>query len=452
MANVTAWSVNAHLGYIKDWPKFIERMRRLNPAVILAYIDDMAQDAKIYELKSALPDTKVIARIKEDKFLTANNLSDGGFHLEGGDGGYRMSPASFLNRYGRLGQGGLVLYALNEANGYGDEARLVTWVLELIDLADARNISLCLINFATGHPAERDDQWMHRKEGENSGATFDPILIRLANSNTHFMGLHEYLPGEGWRVGRLWKMVRRCRALGINTPRCIITEWGVDATHGEKSGPNGYRSRGWTSIVYFSALNNIYFAWLKALVDSGILLGMCIFSYGNSGGWVAFDIENDKDFNELMITQAPRIEVVVPDTQPIYPIPDEANGVRVVLKALNLSTPVRFRSQPVLQNNTLNFILNPVEALAFPGVPSFEVTDGSKVFNMRVYLINGKYGWAASELLSVIIKEDDPVIPVLTSMVGALRNKVEGIKLSLHELEVDFSDLVTIMDSIGESE
>ena len=288
---------NVHLRYMKDYGKFMQRMTALQPAVLTVMVDDQEpgkEDQTVYikALADALPKTLIVARVK--------HRMDGGYHTKPRTvpDYWVASPTNFLNKWGHLGRDNMTLYALNEPSGKVNDAetidRLVRWCVEVMGEAAKRGISLTLPNFGTGLPdLGLTGQWDY---------TFDPILKSLSQyRQLHYIGLHEYLPGEPYRVGRLMFMMGRCQTLNIEPPKIIITEFGVD-DDGSGDKRNGYKSRGWSGDFYMRTLADTYKRTYSSFVGSGKIVGTCLFSYGNSGGWDSFDVENDQSFFDTLQT------------------------------------------------------------------------------------------------------------------------------------------------------
>lgn len=292
--------VNAHIRYIKDWTLFAERMVDLRPAAIVAMVD---KDEHIpYVLKLA-DDLRPIGTLVVGRVWVAD--IEGQFHLKpaapGDERKYIVSPADALNAWGVLGDRGkrdnVSLYLMNEPSGYNADwrARLCDWWGEAFQLATARHISLVGPNFATGHPELTAD-------GLEWTPDLDRLLHEFGASNLHYLGLHEYLPGIGVnnRVGRVQAVINRCNRLGIKPPRVLITEAGYDSDG--KDQHNGYKSRNMSGTAY---ANIMIETWKRDYEPLKVVLAMCVFSYGDSGGWGNFDTEPDAPFWAFMTNHAP---------------------------------------------------------------------------------------------------------------------------------------------------
>lgn len=292
--------MNAHLPYIKDWGQFHARMQALNPALVVAYIDNLNDAHLITRLQAIIPNTLIVARLYHPQ--------DGAFHLPRTDGAeWVAAPADTINWLSVLAGNGRVLSLLNEPGTTADVARLCKWISETLKVAAARGIVCCVGNFSTGTPPIIGSQW---------DMSFDDILRAVADT-PHYLGLHEYLPGETYRVGRLLAALKRCEKLNIPPPRIFVTEFGVDTDGGTTS---GYRSRGWTGQTYASVLCEVAQRVYLPLAQSGVFGGAAVFSYGNSGGWEAFDVEGDEAFFDTLIKLTPRYKAIVPVKPPPAPV------------------------------------------------------------------------------------------------------------------------------------
>lgn len=276
--------VNAHLAYV-DIGKLIERMQWLRPRTLVGFIDSDNDMPKVRTLKAALPDTLVIGR------AYLKDGVEGKFHLQPEAPGdireYIAAPADVVNRWGDLGKIGMSLNVHNEPGTDDPDrvTRLVKWTCDALDYAVTQAVHLTVLNLATGHPRLSGKQWDY---------LFDPLLLTLSKyRDWHTLGLHEYLPEDG-RIGRFKAMIERCKVLGIQPPRVVMTEFGVDSGPGEKV--NGYKSRGWDGADYAMKLIDLVERVYRPYLDDGTLLGLNVFSYGNSGIWNNYDVSTDQGY------------------------------------------------------------------------------------------------------------------------------------------------------------
>lgn len=292
--------MNAHLPYIRDWQRFIARMQALNPALMVGYIDNLNDAKLITRLRESLPNATIVARLYHPQ--------DGAFHLKRADGAeWVASPADTINWLQVLGDGGQYISLLNEPGTAENTLRLTTWLRDCMAIASGRGKRLAVANFSTGTPAIENGQWVE---------AFDPLLRAISGTN-HALCVHEYLPGELYRVGRLLTALKRCEKLNITPPQIFVTEFGVDTDGGKES---GYRSRGWTGEAYANMLCDMARRMYLPLAQSGVLGGAAVFSYGNSGGWEAFDVENDQAFFDTLMKSTPRYKAIVPVKPPLTPV------------------------------------------------------------------------------------------------------------------------------------
>jgi hypothetical protein len=333
--SVQPFGFNVHLRYVQDIGKLHERMRFFKPSVCVVMADDNPppkEDQTVYiqEFAARYPQTLIVARVKHDH--------DAGYHMPPPNDPqkreYIASPIDFLNKWGHLGRNNMTLYALNEPLASeqttdADVQKLIKWCTEVIELAVQRGISVTIGNFGMGQPAlnKQLNEWDSR---------FDPLLILLSKYRDHvFAGLHEYGPEEPFHWGRILFMLARCKKLGIQPPRVVVSEFGVDATTDKR---NGYKARGWSGDFYVRQMVDVYKNVYMPLVDQGIVKGTCLFSYGNSGGWGSFDVEGDQSFFDTLTNvigsgslkpTRPIPPITVPDPPPdpvIVPPPTQSTA------------------------------------------------------------------------------------------------------------------------------
>lgn len=303
----TPIGLNIRLRYVQDIAGLRKRLADLKPAWCVLCIDkdDHAPYVKQFAIEN--PDIHFIARVVDvNPDAAGTEPRDGKWHLKPWDDRkYVCSPEDFLNRWGELGKNGLTLNVSNEPNGYEDRERpgnlkrLAEWTLELLKLATERGISVCVLNFATGHPA-----LVKGPNGTEWIPEFDAVLRYVSEHRQHIIGLHEYLPGVGIdnRIGRIGALINRCTTLRIKPPRVVITEYGVDYA-GEKD-RDGYNSRGWGSDFYADNLYDLMDVPYKPHLQAGVLEGACVFVYADQGRFKNFDVEPDPVFHKTLLRRA----------------------------------------------------------------------------------------------------------------------------------------------------
>ena len=229
------------------------------PAVVVMDGQNTAQSIRVVS-----PSTTVIHR--------AYNPNDHRWHEV-------ISPLDWLNGHAGLAVGGVVLQTLNEPHGYTDLRSLARWSAELMALAAAQNIRLCLPNWGVGHP---DSNRIIAGELDELFRAFDRFPM-------HLYGVHEYAQQSAvderpYRIGRFLDSFHRMDALGLKRPRVIATEAGRDVGGGRS---DGWRGAGWSEPQYVQFLNgyrDLYRAYN---------ISACIFCYGNGadGQWSSFNVE-----------------------------------------------------------------------------------------------------------------------------------------------------------------
>jgi hypothetical protein len=271
--NVKPWST-------QDWPKCLEFLRDLDPTTVVAGVDQDDHFNRILEVKALLKNAVIVARF-------IDKVHDGKMHLkpETTNDHYIVSPRNQLNRIKPYGQNGLIAYFHNEPSGevpYEDKKRLVAHTIEAMTLAASPeyDMRLCVLNWGVGHPLIDADGCLDH--------VFDDLLMHLhAHRDRHYYGMHCYAPADF--IGRLNALKNSCDKLGIPMPKVIITEFGYDAHAGSKE--SGFKSRGMPPEEYVKfgvdAINGPYAEW----IESGVVIGLATFIYGDFPSWPSFDIE-----------------------------------------------------------------------------------------------------------------------------------------------------------------
>ena len=317
---------NVHLRYIKDIGAFYKRMDSLRPASLTIMIDKDEHIPHVLDLAARYQNTLIVARPYHEM--------DASFHLRPEndplDRYWVASPADFIARWGVLGKGkNLSLYTMNEPLLKEDTPserieRFNEWWRLTLPLARKEGVCLTGPNFGMGLPGLNAalSEWDER---------LDPFLRLLSQHRDHvYLGLHEYDPeSQPFHMGRLMFMLARCKTMGIEPPRILLTEFGTDATTSPK---NGYRARGWGGDLYLRkltpAIRNIY----MPLVEQGLLVGWHLFSYGNSGNWAAFDVETDQVFFDTLATIIASGSLKPTRPIPVVTVPDKPTQEAPVVK------------------------------------------------------------------------------------------------------------------------
>lgn len=360
-------SLNVHLGYANT-SKSLATIARLRPATVLAYLDNKSHAWILNEIEKVNPQGKLVVRFF--------HRDDYRFHHAGPDGGYIMSPQTFLREYGFLQNGNRRwIQAMNEPSGYDANApRLDAWFTELMNLS---TFPLAVYNFGTGHPAESNGQWT---------SIFDGSLRTLSKFRYRdIASLHEYGLGPNYRIGRFNQYLSRCRSLGISPAQFVITEHGVDASY-DGDPLNGWKSRGWSQVEYFENLMMWYNGYYRNAVLNKQLLGLHIFSFGNSGGWENFDIENADTLINLLVSQGPKDLVTVNAVNAYPPLLPSESPMWKRYKITLPNGPVNVRSIPTTAGNVpigLVTTAQMIDAYESPLITTW----------VQVKLMDGTRGW-----------------------------------------------------------
>jgi hypothetical protein len=423
-------SYNIHGQNIVDKDRLFSHLVTLNPAAVVC----MDEPGLAREIKDHLPNATVIFRWNGD----------------GGDGNIyqRMMPAPWLAMMMDKLQGDrrIMLYTNNES---GLPRRLIAWLTELVQLANEIDVSLCMLNTATGNP--QPDDWEMAK----------PVLELLAVNRQHVLGLHEYaggvitsglfggypdnagvepgkpgglnlIPRGNWpddvskvtryHVGRFKFLLDYCDKEKIKHPRIIITEHGFDDTSDIKPWLDKLRKtppfqniRGWKSLshqwlvwwpewsaqqAYFEQLR-----WANETIYKGSPVeAQLMFCYGNSGGWEGFQVDDANELQSLLVQDAQ----ATPEPPVLYPTLPTPLDARWQQFALTGQDNYYIRPAPSTLDVDLTTKIRAGELFSY--IPDVEYVNEGVTW-IQVKNSAGNVGWASKEVLTVIPGLPPPVDP-----------------------------------------
>jgi len=399
-------TINTKPFNVKDWPNARKFLRDLNPTTVTVCVDQQDHFKYIQEVQADLPNAKIVARFIDE-------IHDGSMHMkpQTNNDKYIVSPANQLNRIRRYGQNGLSAYFGNEPSTKApidDLIRLADHIIEAMDLAATRDydMSLTVGNFGIGHPQPIDGYlptWMH------------PMLVKLnGHRGRHFYGLHTYLPMD--ILEHLKALKKTCdERLKIPMPRCIITEFAYD--NEGTDGRSGFKSRGISAETFAAKCASVIQNEFKPWIESGVLLGVCTFIYGDDTSWHSFNVETSNNVGEVStawrdgILEAKRMGKL--DVKPVTAPP-------VVIKPpIPVSDIVR---GSIYRLNMSGKIITAVVDPAMPDRPVGTIPDnavveiGNKVtvkgdtwLQVAYPSFNG-WGWIKSDLITIRSTMENPVI------------------------------------------
>lgn len=287
------FGVNCLAQTVADRTRALANIQRLQPRAVVV-LDDTAFAQSV---RQALPNTLVILR---------------NYHPDDSQWHKKLSAAQWFTTYAPFAQNGLILYCFNEPNGYEDLRGLAAWCAQVIDIASANNVRLCLPNFSVGHPDETR---------VNAGE-LDALLQAFHRHPEHFLGLHEYaqqstVTERPYIIGRYNILLRRCDTLGLRRPKVIMTEYGRDVG----GGPND----GWKGVPF---TEQEYYDFLVGGADAYTPndVPVCIFCYGPGfgGRFASFDIEGANDLIDQLVAYNDATRIIT------EPVPKPTNATRAV--------------------------------------------------------------------------------------------------------------------------
>lgn len=254
----------------------------LAPAYSVAMVDSAKDKARIFDEQFIFKETTIIGRIWHPM--------QGGFHLKPTGAGdenkeFVASPEDVANEMGDLGISGKSwAYVLNEPMGNGDPAnldRLAKWLTLWMDKSIPQKRRSVMFNWGDREPAIENGMWQTRWHGHLKRMALHPELFCV--------GMHFYGPDD--LTLHLAAYVKTCEHLGITPIPVIATEFGVDTDAG--SATNGYHSRGWDGNKMGQWIEGAITGDLAPFIRSGVLVGLCLFTWSNQPDWSAFDISRD---------------------------------------------------------------------------------------------------------------------------------------------------------------
>lgn len=442
---------NAALRYLDAYDAHVNYWREVNPAYQLAFVDNPEHTIYIEQYAHALPNSMIVARIYHPL--------DGGFHLAptgpNDTRHYVSSPTEYLSAYGWLGRKkNIILHVMNEPSGFettDNLMRLVAWMVDYISMAAASETKSVLFNWADRNPKIID--------GMMDGMFDNALRLMTAHPELFYMGMHFYGPDE--IISHLESYVTRCKFLGIKPPRVIGTEFGLDSTGGTE---RGYKSRPNYKDIYAQWQETVVKGSLKPYIDSGVLVGLCVFQEGNSGGFEDFDFENDTAYKAEIKRAAQAGEINVPQLIPTPPIvtppyipPPFTSGHRYLI-----TTPADF--------------VNVRNSPSTMGIKVGEVPNQSVVTVFEEQLVSGDYwrkvqfgninGWLSMQGGNVKFAPYIPVDPstvtipidLLKDIQSSLKNDADETRRQSLALAVlsdtinkDYLLVKAILDKIGET-
>lgn len=273
-----------------------QHLERIQPSALL-FLDDLGRAKRAKQL---LPRCAVVHR------SFRGDPSEGLF--------FNQTPRWVLDNYGASAEGGIIVNVMNEPGGYGDHlGHVADWCAEVMELFGQRGLSLCIPNWGVGHP------------DEHKFTAMNVLWDALARwRDLHYYGIHEYWSYRGiesgnGRVGRHQWLATYLHGIGKPVPRMILTEWGIDNLL------DGSTQRGFRDSRNEDQYADECIQAAEQDYNASYIVGMCIFSYGNSGlpgtseDWTSFDVSGAATFQQRIEAYAQTHSVPAPhpvDTPP----------------------------------------------------------------------------------------------------------------------------------------
>lgn len=491
-------SYNIHAQVIQDANRLKKHLLAINPSVVL-FLDGLGAAR---EYAALLKDTIVIHR----NYGVTNGDDD--VHL-------KVTPARWMKLRAKEAEAGVWLYTTNEP---AFDQKTIQWHVELMELAVKQNVRLVVGNWGVGNPGP--DDWPAAKRmlelldehrdlfilglheyacgiitsglygGYPNNAGVDPYKPYETQIGQNLIPVDKWPSDIGildqprsittWHCGRFRFLVRACEKMGIQPPRIILTEHGMDDVSDIKGWANtllrtpGYDSiRGWKSLrtqwqlwmpqwspdwAYFEQLK-----WADEVIyKDSVVEGQCVFSWGHSSDlWEQFDVSEANDFQtaleayakEADVTQPPVIEPPPPVVQPpapsapgVFPADFDARAISATLQnpgvinvrsGPSISSAIVYRLQPkayvtqVIREDRLTTAEKAAWMARIDGIVGYWLPISISSLDVR--------GWVFSGILNWVISSSGRIerLRTLENQAANLKMLIDTMKKGVDELLAD---------------
>lgn len=380
-----------------------DHLKAIQPGAAL-FLDN---DGRAQRAKAVAPNCAVVVR-------AYRNQNDEGKFFE------TLTPQQTFDLYKDTPKG-LIRNIMNEPGGYGDLKKIAHWWAETADLFGNAGIPIVGPNWGEGNPdvdrlADLEEMW----------DSFDKW------HDLHYYGIHEYGSHDGmlynvggkfdmfpWRVGRFELFtLPYMQKHGHTTPNVIVTEFGCDSAH-DSTAYRGWKTC-WTEQQYFDQLQ----ATIDKIYGEVHYVGLCLFSYGNTGrqftesDWVTFDLSQANDFQHLLEAKE---SALAADTKPVL-IAKPANAI--IPKRIRVKNSVHVRYGPMTSFKNIAYPSGVVElqpgtiATIWPDSKNSDGTGRDWVYlNIHTGDFANQQGWVSLTDLLYEEKTATTEIPVITQPV-----------------------------------
>jgi hypothetical protein len=322
-------------------------LREANPAVNLMEIISANDLPAVLEVRGWMSaGSTLVVRVKEGE--------DGAYWDAVDNPQHYIPPEVLIQKYQAFGKGSLVLQVLNEPDTGGDLnriARLCDYLIKCADEADRLGVRLALGAWASHNPSRnRQLTW----EG------YEPLFKRVGGSK-HLLAIHAYRRLDGATLQPM--PLEWCDAitpalalfdrLGLPPAQFVILETGNEVGGGQ--GDDGWSGPKWrrSGAEYIRDLNDAHETLWAKYVQSGVLLGWCIFAVSAGNQWASFDITRIlgeirlKIINEFYFIETVRRVVTPPPVLPTQPPMPPLGKVKLTVPD---GARLRFRSPSIGSN------------------------------------------------------------------------------------------------------
>lgn len=342
--------MNCAMNHTNDVEKRDKFHKGLNPFYSVMMVDNASDIKMVNAFAADNRGTNVIGRVY--------HVEEGGFHLPpkskediAAKKRWTVDPADYFNMVNAFDPD-VWAHIMNEPAGVPKDAEgekilddLCVWNTLYMDASIPKKRKSVLYNWGDRNPAIINGMWHERFKGNLRRMASYPDLFRV--------GMHFYGPDD--LVAHLEAYVKTCEDVGITPIPVVGTEFGLDSDNG--SVENGNRSRGVVGNEYAKWIAYVTNGPLAKYIKSGVLVGLCLFTWSNHPDWKNFDMQDDLDLQKALVDAVFVEKDTVPIIPKVFPFPAdfETRSVERYVRSVGSSTFIR--SQPNQKDSAYNGVI-----------------------------------------------------------------------------------------------
>lgn len=369
-----------------------------------------------------------------------------------------ISPSDWYRQNVNRGRDGVIVHTQNET-AFSDA--FLDWSTELTKIARPDGTRFAHLNIATGNPnpAEWKKTSARRFLEENAKDGFRHfVCLHSYGASTLTSGIRGGNPAvinpavwpqtledclPAWHCGRNMFLFQACDEMGIPRPKVLLTEVGIaelgDVGTWQKALP---KTAGFVNLDGWLANREVWRQWwgqtpgwtheqayAKQLLWALKTVwsqcdGVLVFSWGDSGGWSAFDVANAFTLHAEMEAGL-RIAAPTPPPSTDIPFPDSSNIAWQSATIAPRFETANVRKQPKLASEIQFALQSSVRGIIAPSLAQIE--NGLKWYPIMV-TVNAlmRQGWVREDVMVYTV--DSPPIPDDSLMVKLTKAERDALK------------------------